>query len=731
MKMLGVLGAGMAGLGTLSISLGSQFETSFAKASTMFGDVNVDTENLTDKILKLSEATGISANELNEGLYSSLSAGIPVTKDMGIAMEFLETSTLLARGGFTSTEKSVDALTTVLNGYKMESKDATKVADMLLMTQNKGKTTVDELASSIANVVPTASSLGVSFEEVSASLATMTAQGVPTAQATTQLNQMLAELGKSGTVANTAMMDMYEGMGYGRKTFQELMDEGVNVVDIIADMETYAKDNGKSLLDMFGSIEAGKSALAMAGDNAVTYCNNLEAMRNSSGSTKEAAEKMNDTFDVQLQRLKAIGSSKLIEFYGGIKDSLKDVVKYAVEFVSSLDVESVIKGASVLAGVLATVLAVVISLRGAFALLKFMTIAGEVVSLGTAISTSLVAPLGALLTALAPIIATAVAIIAVIALVTTAIYQLWNENEVFRQTVMNAWNSIMDTLTLFWNVVGKPIFDAITRALLNIWENGIKPLWDAFKEFIANLVMKLAEFWESIKPIVDFFITVFGPIIVNTLTWVADTFGNMVSIVMSLLGALLKNIGEIVGGILDFFGGIIDFIVGVFTGDWEKAWSGIVRAFKGIFDTIYGIAKIPINLIIGLVNGMIGGVESGINYIVRAVNGLSFDLPDWLGGGHFGFDLNEVSFGRVAYLERGGILPKGKTGYLEGNGAEAVIPLDKNKYWTKSVARQMLQYMPQASKTENSQTVNFYQPVETPDDVSRRLRIDARMGLIG
>lgn len=448
------------------------------------------------------------------------------------------------------------------------------------------------------------------------------------------------------------------------------------------------------------------------------------------GKYYQSMEKQSKTVNGMLSTLSDTVKNKMGEAFQSTSDIIKKMLPSLISFIENLDVKEVAKWIGILAGSIGGVLVVVTALRGAIKLFDIVTMVQQLGGLN-AMFTALTANIGTVVATIAPLIATAVAIIAVIALVTTAIYQLWNENEVFRQTVTNAWNSIMDTLTLFWNVVGKPIFDAITRALLNIWENGIKPLWDAFKEFIANLVMKLAEFWESIKPIVDFFITVFGPIIVNALTWVADSFGNMVSIVMSLLGALLKNIGEIIGGVIDVFGGIIDFIVGIFTGDWEKAWNGILRAFKGIFDQLYGIAKIPINLIIGLINGMIGGVESGINYIVRAVNGLSFDLPDWLGGGHFGFDLNEVSFGRVAYLERGGILPKGKTGYLEGNGAEAVIPLDQNKYWTKSVARQMLQYMPRASKTETNQTVNFYSPVETPDQVSMRMRHDLRKGMVG
>ena len=164
---LGAITTGLAGIGTTAVLTGQKFETSFAKVSTMFGGVDVDVKGLKNQILDLSTATGIASDELNEGLYSALSAGVPVTEDMTEAIDFLTTSTKLAKGGFTTTEKAVDAVTTVLNGYKMETKDATKVADLLLQTQNKGKTTVDELASGYTNCICNGSFIRTGYCSVS------------------------------------------------------------------------------------------------------------------------------------------------------------------------------------------------------------------------------------------------------------------------------------------------------------------------------------------------------------------------------------------------------------------------------------------------------------------------------------------------------------------------------------------------------------------------------------
>ena len=129
---------------------------------------------------------------------------------------------------------------------------------------------------------------------------------------------------------------------------------------------------------------------------------------------------------------------------------------------------------------------------------------------------------------------------------------------------------------------------------------------------------------------------------------------------------------------------LIHFISSVFSGDWSEAWNGIISSFGGIFSMIGDIAKEPINMVIGLINGMLDGVESGINWIVRKVNNLSFDVPSWvpiIGGEHFGMDLPEVSFGSVPYLAQGGYV-KPNTPQLAMIGdnkhqGEVVAPEDK------------------------------------------------------
>ena len=149
------------------------------------------------------------------------------------------------------------------------------------------------------------------------------------------------------------------------------------------------------------------------------------------------------------------------------------------------------------------------------------------------------------------------------------------------------------------------------------------------------------------------------------------------------LNAFFAIVGEVWDSIKTIFDGIIDFIRGVFTGDWSRAWNGVKEIFKGVFDGLVAIAKAPINLIIGIINGLI----SGINLCIAGLNRISIKIPDWVpvfGGKNFGFNLSQL--GKIAYLAQGGVLSAGQAIVGEAgpelltmnNGRAVVQPLTNN-----------------------------------------------------
>ena len=225
-------------------------------------------------------------------------------------------------------------------------------------------------------------------------------------------------------------------------------------------------------------------------------------------------------------------------------------------------------------------------------------------------------------------------VVAAIALVVAALYHLWNTNKEFRQ-----W------LTDFYENSLKPIVESIKKTFVDLWEQHLKPLWEeALKPLLGDL-------WETIKEIWGLIANLIGEII--------KTIAPVVENILQMIAQFVDDISGYVGGCMDVLKGIIKFITGVFSGDWEKAWDGIKDIFKGIWEMMVSLVKTPINLIIGIINGMIRGVVGGINLVVRAINSISVDVPDWvpfIGGKHIGFNLSEVTAPQIPTLAKGGVI---------------------------------------------------------------------------
>lgn len=301
-KLTASVTAPIIALGTYAVKSAMDFEDSFAQVKTLLDTTITDLDAYKESIIDASNETGIAVDEYSTAVYQAISAGI----DQADAVAFVTNQVKLAKGGFTDLTTAVDTTTSILNAYGLTADDTTKINDILITTQNKGKTTVDELGASLSQVTPTAAAMGVKFEQVATSLAVMTAQGTPTAQATTQLNSMISELGKSGTTANKSLVDVAKSLGYtdeeaNKISLKKLMKDGYGLSDILKTMKKSADKNGKSLMDMFGSLEAGKAALSITSD-AEGFNEILAEMEDSAGSTDEAFETVSETTEEKFKR---------------------------------------------------------------------------------------------------------------------------------------------------------------------------------------------------------------------------------------------------------------------------------------------------------------------------------------------------------------------------------------------------------------------------------------------
>ena len=324
-KKMSVISAGLAAFATGAAKMAVDFEDSIAKVSTIMDTGEMSVGEMEDAIVSLSNETGIAAGDIAENVYNAISAG----QDTADAVDFVRQSTKLATAGFAESGDTLDILTTILNAYGLEAEQVTNVSDMLIQTQNLGKTTVAELSSAMGKVIPTANASGVALDQLCAGYAIMTANGVATAESTTYLNSMMNELGKSGSTTDKILREQTG------KSFSELMAGGASLADVLEIVDGAAKADGKSMGDMFSSAEAAKAGMILLGDSTESFNSTLGEMRKSTGATDTAFEKMQTTsYDIKiaLNELK----NTTMQFGQTIMSSAAPMVEQFTEKVHSL-----------------------------------------------------------------------------------------------------------------------------------------------------------------------------------------------------------------------------------------------------------------------------------------------------------------------------------------------------------------------------------------------------------
>lgn len=269
--------------GTAAVKFSGDFEESSNKVATIADTTVKSISQLNKGVLKLSNDTGIAATELNEALYQTISA----TGDTANALDYVEVSTKAAEGGFTDTTTAVDGLTTVMNAYGLKGKKAFKsVADQMLQAQNYGKTTFGEMAQSIGNVIPIASKLEVSTEELFASIATLTKNGIQTSQAITGLKAAYSNILKPSKQAS----ELAAKLGL---EFNSAHLKSIGWAEFLDEIRNKTGGNEEQMAKLFGSVEALNSVTVLATKGSEDFSGALEAMKNSTGTTEKAFEKMN------------------------------------------------------------------------------------------------------------------------------------------------------------------------------------------------------------------------------------------------------------------------------------------------------------------------------------------------------------------------------------------------------------------------------------------------------
>ena len=343
----------------------SEFETSTAKVATIADTGQKSLADISSEIKQYSNETGQAATDMAEATYQAISAGVN-TAD---AAAFAGTATKLAIGGFTQSATAVDVLTTAINAYNMQADDATYVSDILITTQNLGKTSVDLLAQSVGKVIPLASAYNMKMDQLGTTMAVMTANGIATAEATTYTKSILAELGDTGSTVAGILQDETG------QSFAQLMDSGYSLGDVLEIIGDSVGGDTTAFSNLWSSTEAGVGALSLFNSGADRFNAVLSEMQSSAGATEKAYSTMADTTEGSKNRmttafnnLKISVGEKLNPALSSVYDGFAKIFSSMASFVDEHpSVVSAITGVATALGVAA----------GAFAAYNLVTAGAE------------------------------------------------------------------------------------------------------------------------------------------------------------------------------------------------------------------------------------------------------------------------------------------------------------------------------------------------------------------
>jgi TP901 family phage tail tape measure protein len=156
-------------LTTEAYNFSKDFSKAMREVETISTAVKANFEGISKEITNVAANGPDDAIRLAQAYYQIVSAG----HDGAAGLELLKVSSKAATAGVTDTKIAADGLTTVLNAWGKDASQATKVADVLFKTVEKGKTTFPELAQTIAQVAPMAAAMGIPLEEIAAAIASI------------------------------------------------------------------------------------------------------------------------------------------------------------------------------------------------------------------------------------------------------------------------------------------------------------------------------------------------------------------------------------------------------------------------------------------------------------------------------------------------------------------------------------------------------------------------------
>jgi TP901 family phage tail tape measure protein len=277
-----IAAAGVAAAGAFAVKGvkdAIEYDTALRKVSTVADTTAVSMEEISKGLMSISNATGTAVAELADMQYSAIVSGISTADSVA----FVGTAVKTASAAFTDSTTVIDGLTAVMNAYGLSASEADKIAGQMLITNNLGKTSFEELNSSLGKVLPTASRLNVGTDELFASLTALTANSIETPKAMKGLQKIFESLENPSTEAAKAAQRL--GIDFSTAA---LRSKGL--AGFLQDLQEKTGGSESALLSLFGTVESVNAVTVLTGKGAGQFTDALEAMTGATEALNTAFE---------------------------------------------------------------------------------------------------------------------------------------------------------------------------------------------------------------------------------------------------------------------------------------------------------------------------------------------------------------------------------------------------------------------------------------------------------
>jgi len=617
----------IVGVGIAVTKLGMDFETSLSHVVGLVGIAQTQVNAWGKDILNLSGEIGKPPKELADALFFVTSAGIKGAA----AMDVLKMSAKGSAIGLGETKVVADLVTSAMNAYGVKNLSASKATDILVMAVREGKAEASELAASMGQVLPIASEMGVTFDQVAATQAAMTRTGTNAAEAATELKSILAGLIKPSKQAEEQLQKMGTSSAEMRKKIRE---EGL--LSALMDLKNLTNKYGEeAMARVFPNIRALMGVLDLMGSNLEDNKKIFEHVTNSQGVLNDAFKATSETiefrFNQALSTLKANG----IKIFDTIKAFLVPILEKLIVVVNFLGnkfdgLNDTQKKLIVIFGAIAAAIGPVLIIIGtlisavATAIGALLPVLASLIAIITIVGIPALTALSGLFLIVSSVIAVVVGAIA--GLIASFVH-LWKTNEQFRSNVLRTWNIVRSNAII--------IFNEIKQTIIFVF-NAIKEFWKAHGSTIINIAKHV---WELVLSVIRVGVKAIASIVKAVCALIRGDWSTFFSSLRSL-----ANLG--IYAILK--------IIQVFANLFIKAISGLanlaIAKFRDLFNSIKNKAMdfVSVGYTIGdkivsslskinffsagakIVKQIIAGIKSMIGTVVDEASALAAKIRGFL-----------------------------------------------------------------------------------------------------